>query len=36
MTDFTDEEGAAFADYLRRARHSLQSGTPVASEPVRL
>ena len=36
MTDFTDEEGAAFADYLRRARHSLQSGTPVAGEPVRM
>lgn len=36
MTDFTDEEGNAFADYLRRARHSLQSGTPVTGEPVRM
>lgn len=25
-TGFTEEEGAAFAEYLRRARHSLQAG----------
>lgn len=31
MTGFTDEEGAAFADYLRRARHSLAAGHPVRS-----
>lgn len=30
MTDFTDEEGEAFADYLRRARHTLEAGHPRA------
>ncbi len=35
MSGFTDDEGAAFADYLRRARHSLQAGTPVSGSPVR-
>lgn len=31
MTDFTDEEGEAFADYLRRARRALEAGHPVRS-----
>lgn len=28
---FTDDEGSAFADYLRRARHSLRTASPVES-----
>jgi DNA-binding MarR family transcriptional regulator len=32
MSEFTDEEGAAFADYLRRVRHALRSGTPALAE----
>jgi DNA-binding MarR family transcriptional regulator len=31
MTDFTEEEGEAFADYLRRARRALEVGHPVRS-----
>ena len=31
MSDFTEEEGEAFADYLRRARRTLEAGHPVRS-----
>jgi len=31
MSDFTEEEGEAFADYLRRARRALEAGHPVRS-----
>ncbi len=31
LTGFTDEEGAAFEDYLRRVRHSLREGHPVTA-----
>lgn len=31
LTGFTEEEGAAFADYLRRVRHSLREGRLVSS-----
>lgn len=34
-TGFSNDEGAAFADYLRRARHSLRTGTPAERDSVR-
>lgn len=37
MTDFSETESTAFADYLRRARRALQAGehSRLAAEPVR-
>lgn len=32
MTGFTDDEGSAFADFLRRTRHSLRAGAPTVSQ----